>query len=426
MPVQDEVLGRRTISGSTAREAQGFRWVAPLLSSAFVLSWAIEPDLLGEASSIVPSARWAIVVFMCLLVPFVSGRGVARGWSIAFLLFALAFTMILSGALDVSFPIFARILGAGVLAMFAGTLPLSERLSIVRYILMASVAVVVGSLAMSLIAPERAFHLIGLQRERLYGLTSHPAIIGYFASLVATVFGSAALFTRRSKGLRLRDGFIAAISALVVYLADSRTGEIAFPLALCCEFVVMRLINSGLIRRSIMVPWLLFGGAVLMSTMVPIAVATDIIPVSVKDDQYAGSTAGRIALWKLGLSDFESNMVVGNGLGTTFATADLNADKNLLFYYHSVVINYLAKSGIVGTVAIIALLLSSPYACLAGARRVSQQRPPSPDELIIVRFVVAACTVTVAFATIEAALQNLYPSFLIFFLSITLLSRARA
>lgn len=423
MSIQSLAMGQRPLVERTLRPREG-GWVVPVLCALFVLSWALDAELLGEAASIVPPIRWAIIVSMCLATPFVSMRGIRRGWSIAFFLGAIGFTVLCNGAFESSFPIYARILGAGVLAIFAGTLALSDREKIARFILVASVAIVIGSILLAVIAPDRAFRLIGLERERLYGLTPHPGIMGYFASLVATAFGASALFSTRRTMHRLRDGIIAGLGVIVVFLADSRTGELAFGLSLLCQFGMTRLVKSGWLRRSIVVPYIFFAGAILASTILPIAIAADAIPISVREDQYSGSTAGRIAIWKLGLSDFESNMIVGNGLGTTFATEDLSADKSLLFYYHSVLINYLAKSGFLGAIGLVAVLLSAPYVCLSAARRVARQRSVSRDDLSLLQFAVAACTVTVAFASVEAALQNLYPSFLMFFLSITLPSRA--
>lgn len=425
MSTQGLAMGQRTPVERTLRPRES-GWVVPVLCALFVLSWALDAELVGQAASIVPPIRWVIIVSMCLATPFVSMRGISRGWSIVFFLGTLGFTVLCNGAFESSFPIYARILGAGVLALFAGTLALSDRVKIARFILIASAGIVIGSVVLAVVAPDRAFRLIGLERERLYGLTPHPGIMGYFASLVATVFGSSALFSKRSTMLRLRDGIIAGLGAVAVFLADSRTGEIALGLSLLCQFGMTRLVKSGWLRRSIVLPWVLFASFILASTILPIAVATDAIPISVREDQYSGSTSGRIAIWRLGLSDFENNMVVGNGLGTTFATEDLSADKNLLFYYHSVLINYLAKSGIVGAIGLVTLLLSAPFVCLAAARRVARQRSSIRDELSLLRFALAACTVTVAFASVEAALQNLYPSFLMYFLCIALPSRATA
>ncbi|MCK1606584.1 O-antigen ligase family protein [Bradyrhizobium sp. 166] len=411
------------------RAAQRGGWPVPALCVLFILSWAIEPDMFGDGAGAVPALRWAIIVLMCLVTPFISTHAVRRGWSIAWFVGMLGLTMVLNGALDVSFPIFARILSAGILAIFAATLPISQRAKLAQILLWAIAAVVAGSVLLIFVAPERAFRVIGIERERLYGLTPHPAVIGYLASLVATVFCSTALFTKRKTMPRLRDGAIAVVGVIAVVLADSRTGEIALVLALVGEFGIMLLISWGAVSRSIALPWFLFVIAIVVSTTLPIAVASGVLPVLVHEDQYSGSTSSRLQIWKLGLSDFDSNMAIGNGLGTTFATDEIIADKgsgdkSLLFYYHSVLINYLAKSGIIGVLGLIAILFCAPYACLACARRVARQRSASRDDVTLLHFTVTACIVTVVFASTEAALQNLYPSFLIFFLSITLPERA--
>ena len=420
MSTQNQVVGQRV--GVSPEHVWG---AAPLLCVLFVLSWSLDPELFGSgADSILAPIRWIIVVLMCLAVPFISSQGVARGWSIILFVSVLALTIFLNGTIQVSFPIFARILGAAVLAIFAGALSFSERVKVVRSVLVVSVAIVLGSLLLSVIAPERAFQSSGFDRPRLYGLTFHPAIVGYFASLVATVFGSAALFTRQKASRRLRDGGLLLFGVVAILLADSRTGEVALPLSLFCEFVIFRLLYSRALRRSIVFPWLVFASAIVIFISLPILVASRVIPVSIGEDQYSASTQARVAIWELGISDFENNMMLGNGIGTKFIADNPNADKDLLLYYHSVLINYLAKAGIVGGLGILALLLAAPYACLSFARRIVQQKCLNEDDAILLRFAVGSCVVTVAFATIEAALQNIYPTFLIFFLSITLPSRS--
>ncbi|MGY3473988.1 O-antigen ligase family protein [Bradyrhizobium ottawaense] len=428
MSSQNTLIGQRA-ENKRPIAAQKGGGTALTLCGLFVLSWAIEPDLFGEGSGSVPPLRWAIVVLMCLAAPVISARAFSRGWSIACFLGLLGFTMVLNGSVDVSFPIFARIVGAGILAIFAGALPLSQRVRVAQVLMATSAAIVIGSILLVFVAPDRAFRLIGVERQRLYGLTPHPAVIGYFGSFVATVFSSTALFTKRRSMLRLRDGVIAALGAIAVLMADSRTGEVALILSVLGGFGVIFLVKRGFVVRSIALPWLLFASVIAVSTTLPIIVATGVLPISVREDQYSGSTSSRLQIWKLGLSDFEDNMAIGNGLGTTFATDDIiadksSADKSLLFYYHSVLINYLAKSGMVGVIGLIAILLSAPYVCLTCARRVARQRFSNQDDVMLLHFAVAACSVTIFFASTEAALQNLYPSFLFFFLSITLPERA--
>ncbi len=420
MIAQHAVVTHSSAHGAPHERRGG--WAVALLCASFVVSWSIEPELFESGPSLAAAMRWIIVITMCMISPLVSLSGVGRCWSIIAFVGAIGLTIPFSGALESSFPIFARILGAGVLAIFVGTLPFSQRIRVVRTLLFVIAALVICSLLLSFISPERAYRAMGI-RPRLYGLTPHPAILSYLASLVATVFTSTALFTKARKMSRLRDGLLAVLSAVVIVMADSRTGEIALPAALLCQMAAFRLVKSRVLLRSIRLPWLTFAGAMVVCASLPIAVATRAIPVSIEENQYAGSTQSRLAIWSLGLSDFEDNVIVGNGLGTAFIVDDPNADKNFLLYYHSVLINYLAKTGLIGAAGFVVLLLSACYACLAYAQRIARQRSFGESEMILLSFIVAACSVTVAFATVEAALQNIYPSFLIFFLSITLPSR---
>lgn len=421
---------RAVAKRAIARPVRFTELVAPLASpiaALFISVWAIDPELLGPAETAIPSLRWALAILMVCSIIGASLRGVRCGLPILLFIFAVSFTIVLNHSAGLSVPIWARVFGAGVFAIFAGSLGMPSRLKLLRGVRRSCLAVVIGSLAYGLAAPGSAFHLIGLDRNRLYGLTSHPAILGYFGALVTCWYLDSAFRTGRRRSLRALDLALAGSGLAVTVLADSRTAQLAIAVTIASMILMARLIRKRLLRRSITLAWVIGSLLTLAALAYPIALATNTLSAPETDRRYELSTMGRISIWSQGIGDFEKSPVTGTGIGTRFWTYESRKLDDELFYFHSALINYLAQSGLIGTVPFIIMLLSAPYALLKCARRSAllyKFRAYSGFNDQLLAFSLTAFVVTITFATTEAALQNLYPSFLIFFLSIVLPNRA--
>jgi hypothetical protein len=222
----------------------------------------------------------------------------------------------------------------------------------------------------------------------------------------------------------MRDISLGVVSAYALVLADSRTGEIATILGLLSAFVIALLTRSRFLQKTVIIPWVLFSAIILTATAIPIFVAAGTVQVSVSpNDRYSGSTAGRVEIWQAGINEFQHNQLTGAGLASTFRSSSMADDADSLFYYHTVLINYLAKGGVIVGAALILLLILPPWAILVAARRLSYERDTIRYDRGLVLFAISGCVVTIVYATTEAALQNIYPSFIIFFFSAMLAPR---
>jgi len=417
-------LPKPNVKGGQATEALGF--LAPFLSASYIILWALEPSLFGSASDIFPPLRWALATMMSCTLVLVLPRALSRGWPVVLFVTTLAITMLLDSGTAASFPIFARIASAAILALFAGSLKLKRRVTIARGVIICSAAIVFGSMVLGAAAPSVGYKLIGTERLRLYGLTPHPGTLGYLAALVATTLLSSGLFLNRGRSLnrRIRDLCFGTLATYALFLADSRTGQIATALGLMTAFGISVLISSRLIQKTIVVPWMAFSLLVFAAVLTPILVTSGSMQVTATaQDRYAESTAGRVEIWQGGLNDFSKNPLSGAGLASTYRPSNMAADAEPLFYFHSVLINYLAKGGIIVGIPLIFLLFLPPWAILIAARRIGRDPETIRSDRTLLFFCNAACMVTLVYAITEAALQNIYPSFLIFFFSALLISR---
>lgn len=443
---ESDAVNNVTADGKMARGhikepmAQTLGFLAPILGFLFVAAWALEPTIFGAASVIFPPLRWVLCIIMVLLAPLSSPRGLGLGWPAILFAAVLGFTLLFDAGRQDSFPIYARIVSAVALAVFAGSLRLEQRVAVAKGAIACCLIVTFASLLLGLVAPDVAFKLIGTERLRLYGVTPHPGTLGYLAAIGGTTFLSSACFAGRSRSIakRLRDVLIGIAMLTALFLADSRTGQIATALSLFFAFVVFSIVRKRLIKRKIFLVWLIFGFAYVAATIVPIGVATGVIGVSSTENRYEGSTEGRVTIWQAGLDEFHRNRLTGAGLASTFRTSDMRDEMESIFYYHSVLINYLAKGGVLVGGALILLLLAVPWSILSGARRFSrsisrkveieleqvQQRQLESADRTLLLFANATGVVTLVFSVTEAALQNMYPSFLMFFLALTLPSRS--
>lgn len=412
-----------------------------LFTFAFIVAWALEPSLFGAAESIFPPARWALVLGMLFLGILSNSQGLASAWPALLFAAALVYSFLLDSDKANSLPILLRVLSAIALATFIGSMSLDNRVKVARAGVAACALMVIASEVFGILTPGVAYKLIGSDRLRLYGITVHPGFLGYLAAFSGTYYISLALVRRSVLGLRRTalTLIIGLVLAAATILTDSRTGQIAVVLGPVASLLVISMARRRRLARS-SVPWLILAGASLTAVAVPIIMAESTLWIDIvekswaRDSIYSGSTIGRIEIWQNGLRSFNAHPIFGAGLGSTFRVGHASDDTMDLFYYHSVLVDYLAKGGIVTAFFVIIFLIITPGRVILSAQRyvtnMAALRLGKVDarkgkyiaraHLELSLFSTSACVVTVVFATTEAALQNMYPSFLIYFLALTM------
>lgn len=395
-------------------------YLAATLSCLYVLFWSLEPSLFGPAEPIFPLIRWALAIGMSLTVTLTKVRVWLRGIAIIVFVVTLALSLAVDPNASASFPIFARIASAAALALFAGSLPSERRLTVIHAILGTSAALVLGSVIFGVVSPSMAYKLIGSDRLRLYGVTPHPGTLGYLSALAGGAFLVLGLLpgTKRKGSRRLRDILFGVAGVVALIWADSRTGQIAVIMSVVVSAFMFLLVRTSALRISLVGPWLMFAGATIIAVSIPILIASGSVDVEASSTgTYAGSTMGRIEIWQAGLQEFWRNPYLGAGLASTFRTSTMAINADPLFYFHSVLINYLAKAGVLGGVSTLMLLVVVPWNLLLAARRVTVSTKDVLASWQILQFATVGFVVTLVFSVTEAALQNIYPTFLIFFIS---------
>ncbi|EIZ79789.1 hypothetical protein WSK_1614 [Novosphingobium sp. Rr 2-17] len=408
----------------------------------YIIIWALDPALFGGAAVIFPAARWLLAVAMILLLPLATPKGIGKAWPAIFFVIVLGATLLLDQERSEAFPIYLRIVSTVTVAILVGSMTLDKRVRAARSALFASAAIVLSSELFGVVAPSLAYKLIGLDRPRLYGVTTHPGILGYLAAFVSVFYISKSILGRGSysRKERRRSFFVGITVGVALLMADSRTGQIAVAVGLGVAIFLIFVLRVPWVLRNLAPAWLALATISLLAVSFPVWIASGAYELSnvSKGDRYSGSTLGRIEIWQGGIREFERNKSTGAGLASTFRTSDMSEAQEPLFYYHSVLINYLAKAGILGGAAVILIYLGISWSVMSAARqfsyfRLNMQSSPSDANkddheiaqnlLTLLLYANAGWAVTLVYSVTEAALQNMYPSFLIFFTALTLTTR---
>lgn len=262
-------------------------------------------------------------------------------------------------------------------------------------------------------------------RLRLTGFTFHPNILGYI-SAVLICFGTMKLLViKNTSGEKLFWSGVIVVSAYVLYEADSRTGMLSAFLGLGVLFLKKYLLDGArndTLGFAISVVLVLATMAALVS---PLLTALGIFSFHDDTARYELSTLARINLWNIGWSDFLQYPVAGIGLGTTI-TSQTTARfiETDLPYFHSVLINYLATTGVIGSLGVLMMIFVTEIKVFMARNSFpigSAEFAQNEEQL---QFCVTSMVVTLVFSITEGALQGIYPTFLMFFLSTVLLPNA--
>lgn len=410
------LIGRPAWGQASVREPAWLVDTCAWLARLYIISWTISFTVFPVLESAIPSLRWLSVGGMLLTGIVSHPRHWERGWTILAFLGVILCTAVVNGSGSDSYFIYIRILAPAVLSFVCGNFDSENRKKIVDCVMQSASVIVISSLLLGLVAPELAFKMVGLERNRLYGMTSHPAMLGYFGSLTACWYGCQCIFCSDRLSAKLRYGLFVCGGIAATVLADSRTGQISIVATPCMIGYVAVLMKSQY-KTSIALPYTVLASITLIMIVLPILYAEGVL--SVGDDEEKYST--RIELWQTGLEVFAENPLAGNGLASSFYSSDQGANQAPLFYYHTILINYLAKAGIFGGISVVLMLLSAPHAFLRYALCIDQA-PQSSHKNHMLCYCASAITTTTIFSTTEASLQSMYPSFLIYFLSFNFLS----
>jgi hypothetical protein len=324
--------------------------------------------------------------------------------------------------------IFCLFLAAGQLA--------PDRLSLALRLLFAVFsALVLGSVAVAALRRPEAY-LGGLAGPasgaiRLMGLARHPTTLGYAAMMAACGLLSQRHIGRsRALTLSLTALWVAAI-IYCLYRSDARTGVIAVALVVGLALAtpwLERTCASGPPRRRLKA---LATVAALTVFLAPVAVGflTPQPAVQATDTPgkfRVGSIDERMRLWREMPAAFLSRPIAGTGFGVSRAVVpawDAKLKRHhwkAMAFYHSLLVNCLATSGLIGFSAGLWLLISGVWAAID---RLGEQNLVGRERHTVsnVRAAVLMLAGSYPFAALDGALQGDYESLVVWFVALAVL-----
>lgn len=409
----------------TARPSAGTRvYPAVMLAAciAFFVFWTIGATRIAFIDEAIPELRWGIGA---LAIPAAVVAGLRPQWGLKSqvgFLGLLSISVLFAEMPFESGIILVRITIAFALARGCALLSPLERMTLMTRLLQAMAIFIVASL----LAWQFGFSASsegrqGIDRYRFVGLASSPGLIGYASAIVLPSSLYAALWSDRSAGVKVTAAGLASAAAVTLFLANSRSGIAGG--AIGCLVVVLlpvirRLATSVSGLRAMQTVLL---AAIVAAYLYPIAIGAGLIDTSSRSFAEK-STLIRLAMWEVGWHNYLAHPVFGTGLATPI---DAYAKSNLFeqpVYYHTALLNYLAKSGTLAALAFtvmvgvtVSTLLQQFYTLGALSTRVGQAALRKLTDLVCVNLIVVLATVT--FSTSEGILQQMYPGFMLFFLA---------
>jgi O-antigen ligase len=306
-----------------------------------------------------------------------------------------------------------------------------ERFTTIRVLLGMCVFVAVGSVVMAILKRPEAYPLGDMSDEfgpsRLIGMAWHPGILGYSCAIA---LAAAMWWPTISRRKFLTTGIsivVAGASLYCLFVADSRTGEVAALLTIATGFVMPwleRFCATKVPRRFLKVVATL---AVLAMFLTPVLFGFlsggQLTTTTYSDKGQSVRTASvdeREKIWRDMPVAFASNPVTGTGFGADGPlvrgynpTVGYVTDKRLPFY-HSLLVNCLATSGAIGFLAGLWLLLSGALSAVDRLSEVNIERAKvDPLGIANVRAAVLILMATYPFAAAEGALQGDYTSYVV-------------
>lgn len=388
----------------------------------YVVTWIAGLSGIEALDALYAPLRWSPAVIALPFAVFV-GLQPQYGlkWQIAFLFFTLLSVLGEAQPVD-SFYVLARIFIAFGLARACVTLPFAQRQAVMIGLIRFLALIVIGSILLWFLGyREIGTTSLDSSRSRISGLTSSPGMMGYVAAIVAPW----ALFMamRGSTSIWRRLVFLAlvAASAMLIKAADSRSGMASAAIASLCVVGLPLIRRAATTLRGVKAMHLAIGTIMLAAYAYPIAIGSGAVALG-SAGAIGQSTLVRLALWQNGWESLLEHPIRGSGLATPIHVYVSRGLVEYPLYYHTALLNYLAKTGIFSGIAFFIMV----YAALGHVLeqfhyldRLGNVLTPSfarrLTTLICTNLVVLAATLT--FSVTEGVLQQMYPSFLLFFLS---------
>ena len=378
--------------------------------------------------AVVSALRWAVMAPAFVLGLSTLFRPVHPSFGgmaqLAFLV-AILVSVITSQDTYLSTVIFARILCPFALARSASLLNTPQKHKLVNAIVWTISFFVISSALVSgihndIFYPGGVSEVAGA-RIRLSGMTFHPNVLGYCAAFIICVSLFKVIFEKYEIVFRLFWLGLLAVALTVLHMTDSRTGVLATVVGVTV-LLSMRYFAKAY-RSGGIVPVILalVTGLALLS---PLALALGYLSAGDAAAKYEGSNLARLTLWNTGWDFFMTYPVTGRGLGTTVdVTVAAGKGETGLPYFHSVLINYMATCGVIGAASVLWMIFETLYRVITFSNPFLISDPRFQRQEDILLFCKAAMVVTLVFAITEGALQGIYPTYLLFALSIGLLPR---
>lgn len=224
---------------------------------------------------------------------------------------------------------------------------------------------------------------------RLFGITWHPNTLALASSILCAI---AFLAGRR---IGVASLLLFGLGAWTVFLTESLIG------GLIVAAVVVATVLQRWISARLGVLWLIaFGVAGLLTPLAVAASATDYLSLYRIVD---ASSFERLGIWSNSLRAFVTHPVLGTGFAASQSIYDLGSASSY-YYSHSLVLNYLRTTGIIGLAAIVLLLLKVTSMSVENSRRGSM-------------LAMSILFPVLMFSTVEAGLQQMPISWVMFWLA---------
>lgn len=407
----------------SARYPAAFPLVIAAVCIAYVYLWVVGETGIEFFDEALPALRWSLAA-IAIPAGALAGLNSQHGLKTQLAFFiSIALSVLLAELPLDSFYIFIRIVMAFALARACTLMTPLERMTLVMRILRFMALFVIASLLAWWLAftPQPTVTSSSAAAVRVVGLASSPGLLGYAASIVLPCALYMALWGQRLVIYRLAWGAIATTSAAAIYLANSRSGMAAGSIG-CLTILAMPIIRRRLTDRGgLRGGYALLCLAIVAAYTYPIAIGAGLIDTS-GEGFSEDSTLVRLALWESGWHSFLEHPFTGIGLATpitAYANSRLIDYPN---YFHTALLNYMAKTGLISAICFAAMVatalwtLLSQFAMISTVRgRVSAETYRRVSNLICINLAIAVATVV--FSTSEGILQQMYPGFLLFFLT---------
>jgi len=250
---------------------------------------------------------------------------------------------------------------------------------------------------------------------RLLGITAHPNDLALLAAASAIIPPVVPLAPIRGFAFTLR--FVASV--WVVVLTESLMG-ILIVVGWYVAHLLSAMLTATVLRREKYSLTVFYVLSVLATVMILAP-----LPIALLDSEVAftlfhmdESSYIRYRLWSGAISVFSEYPLTGSGFGTTQYGYSIRGVEGEYGYSHSVILNYLSTTGMIGLTAIVCLIFS--------VSRIVGQHPVEKTLSDRKRLVSALFFSVLMFSSMEAGLQQMPLSWIVLWLCVGLALSAQS